>query len=34
MVGHHSGPVPPIEADDQPTTTRTATRPPDRRKLQ
>jgi hypothetical protein len=33
MVGHHSGPVPPIEAEDQPTATRAAARPPDRRKL-
>lgn len=33
MVGHHSGPVPPIEADDQPTATPASTQPPDRRKL-
>jgi hypothetical protein len=33
MVGHHSGPVPPIEAEDQPAAPRTPTPPPDRRKL-
>ena len=33
MVGHHSGPVPPIEAGDQPSTPRTPTPVPDRRKL-
>ena len=33
MVGHHSGPVPPVEAE-QPAAPRTATQvPPDRRKL-
>ena len=33
MVGHHSGPVPPIEAEDHPTATRAPTQPTDRRKL-
>lgn len=33
MVGHHSGPVPPIEADNQANPPRAAARPADRRKL-